>query len=332
MKIKGNTVGTTMPRSNWNQSDPSKADYIKGKDAVDEAISKAQSTADSAVTYARNAQYSADGKVGKTETTAILTSGKWADKKQTVNITGVTKKNAVIVGPSTDSHVAYCEAAVRYHEQGEGTITFICEDVPSADITLNVLILDEDATGGSAGSGSSGGSTDLTGYATEDWVRQGYQPKGEYLTKVPGGYATEEFVKNKIAEAALEGSEVDLSGYAQKSELPTKTSQLQNDSNFLTEHQDISGKLDADKLPEAVNAALEQANESGAFDGEDGATFTPALAEDGTLSWSNNMGLKNPDPVNIMGPKPARGTDYWTPADIAEIKSYVDEAILGGAW
>lgn len=146
MKIKGNTVGTTMPRSNWNQSDPSKADYIKGKDAVDEAISKAQSTADSAVTYARNAQYSADGKVGKTETTAILTSGKWADKKQTVNITGVTKKNAVIVGPSTDSYVAYCEAAVRYHEQGEGTITFICEDVPDRDITLNVLILDEDST------------------------------------------------------------------------------------------------------------------------------------------------------------------------------------------
>lgn len=32
------------------------------------------------------------------------------------------------------------------------------------------------------------------------------------------------------------------------------------------------------------------------------------------------------------GKTPARGTDYWTSADIAEIKSYVDEAILGGAW
>lgn len=29
---------------------------------------------------------------------------------------------------------------------------------------------------------------------------------------------------------------------------------------------------------------------------------------------------------------PVRGTDYWTESDIAEIKSYVDEAILGGAW
>ena len=115
------------------------------------------------------------------------------------------------------------------------------------------------------------------------------------------GYATEDFVRNKIAEAELGGEEVDLSGYAQKSELPTRTSQLYNDSGFLTEHQDISGKLDTDKLPEAVNAALAQAKAGGEFDGEDGYS-------------------------------PVRGTDYWTEADIAQIRGYVDEAILGGAW
>lgn len=32
------------------------------------------------------------------------------------------------------------------------------------------------------------------------------------------------------------------------------------------------------------------------------------------------------------GSTPVRGTDYWTEADKAEIKSYVDTAILGGAW
>lgn len=30
-KIRGNTVGTTMPRPDWNQTDPTKADYIKNK-------------------------------------------------------------------------------------------------------------------------------------------------------------------------------------------------------------------------------------------------------------------------------------------------------------
>ena len=71
------------------------------------------------------------------------------------------------------------------------------------------------------------------------------------------GYATETYVTNKIAEANLGGGngggEVDLSGYATKDELetkadktaiPTKTSQLTNDSGFLTSHQDVSGKAD----------------------------------------------------------------------------------------
>lgn len=32
--IKGNTVGTTMPRSDWNETDPKKASYIKNKPAA----------------------------------------------------------------------------------------------------------------------------------------------------------------------------------------------------------------------------------------------------------------------------------------------------------
>ena len=52
--------------------------------------------------------------------------------------------------------------------------------------------------------------------------------------------------------------------------IPVKVSQLENDSGYLTEHQDISGKLDANKLPEAVNKALAQAKASGEFNGEPG--------------------------------------------------------------
>ena len=55
-------------------------------------------------------------------------------------------------------------------------------------------------------------------------------------------FATESYVTNKIAEASLSGGEIDLSGYATKEELnnkadktaiPTKTSQLENDSDYL---------------------------------------------------------------------------------------------------
>lgn len=58
---------------------------------------------------------------------------------------------------------------------------------------------------------------------------------------------------------------------AEDVKVPTKTSELENDSGFLTEHQDISGKLDKDKLPEAIDDALAQAKESGEFNGKDGA-------------------------------------------------------------
>lgn len=116
-----------------------------------------------------------------------------------------------------------------------------------------------------------------------------------------GAYATEEFVERKISEAELGGEGADLSAYALKSELPTKVSQLENDKRYLTEHQDISGLLLRTELDNAINEALAQAKASGAFDGKDGY-----------------------DPV--------RGTDYWTASDIAEIKSYVDDAILGGTW
>ena len=37
-KIRGNTVGTPMPRSNFNQTDPNKADYIVGRDKIVQTI------------------------------------------------------------------------------------------------------------------------------------------------------------------------------------------------------------------------------------------------------------------------------------------------------
>lgn len=35
--------------------------------------------------------------------------------------------------------------------------------------------------------------------------------------------------------------------------------------------------------------------------GTDGATFTPSVSDDGIISWTNDGGLPNPDPVNILG-------------------------------
>lgn len=120
-----------------------------------------------------------------------------------------------------------------------------------------------------------------------------------YLVKSgTGGDLYTEYIRVNNAWEILGSQKVDLTGYALKEEIPTKLSELDNDSGyitkavsdlvnyykksevyskdeidkkgFLTEHQDISGKLDANKLPEAINEALAQAKESGEFDGADG--------------------------------------------------------------
>lgn len=59
--------------------------------------------------------------------------------------------------------------------------------------------------------------------------------------------------------------------------------------------------------------------------GEDGATFIPAVSEDGVISWTNDKGLENPKPVNIKGPN---GEDYvLTEADKEEIAEMAAEKV-----
>lgn len=62
-------------------------------------------------------------------------------KTQTVNAAGVTASALCIVVAAAESFVAYGEAQVRCSAQGAGTLTFTCEDVPTADLTANVLMV-----------------------------------------------------------------------------------------------------------------------------------------------------------------------------------------------
>ena len=59
---------------------------------------------------------------------------------------------------------------------------------------------------------------------------------------------------------------------------------------------------------------------------------------DGTMTFSDltdeqKESLRGPEgKQGPQGPAPERGVDYWTEYDIAQIKAYVDDAILNGAW
>lgn len=69
-------------------------------------------------------------------------------------------------------------------------------------------------------------------------------------------------------------------------------------------------------------------------DGQDGVSITHSW-NGTTLTITSASGTSSTDlrgDKGDSGKTPVKGTDYWTDEDKAEIKVYVDEAILGGAW
>ena len=66
----------------------------------------------------------------------------------------------------------------------------------------------------------------------------------------------------------------------------------------------------------------------GGTPGANGVTFTPHLSADGVLSWTNDGGLANPDPVNIKGAPGAKG-DKGDPGGDANVTAANIKAALG---
>lgn len=64
----------------------------------------------------------------------------------------------------------------------------------------------------------------------------------------------------------------------------------------------IDSEVESSDEYTALIAALERAESV-----TDGSTFTPSVSEDGILSWTNDGGKSNPDPVNIKGPQGEKG-------------------------
>ena len=89
---------------------------------------------------------SADGTVPtarltKVNTTATLTVAGWSNNEQTVNVTGMTADGVVLVSPTPANQSAYTSAGILCTAQAAGSLTFTCDTVPSADITVTIVML-----------------------------------------------------------------------------------------------------------------------------------------------------------------------------------------------
>ena len=73
--------------------------------------------------------------------TATLTVAGWSSNAQTVTVSGVTASNTVFVSADAASMSAYGAAGVKCTAQAAGKLTFTCDSVPEAALTVNVTIL-----------------------------------------------------------------------------------------------------------------------------------------------------------------------------------------------
>jgi hypothetical protein len=110
-------------------------------------------------------------------------------------------------------------------------------------------------------------SVSLNGYATESWVTAGYQPKGSYLTSADlTGYATQTWVSN---QGYATTTWVNNQGFA-KGAIPTKTSQLSNDSGFVTSSH--THNYAPNSAGNGISIANNQIKMSGSYTGAFSAT------------------------------------------------------------
>lgn len=72
---------------------------------------------------------------------ATLLSSGWSGNVQTVTVDGVTASNNVVVAPAPANMQEYMDCAVYCSAQAANKLTFNCTSAPSADITVNVLIV-----------------------------------------------------------------------------------------------------------------------------------------------------------------------------------------------
>ena len=107
------------------------------------------------------------------------------------------------------------------------------------------------------------------GYATEQFVKDGYQPKGNYLTEHQS-----------------------LEGYAKTTDIPTKVSQLTNDSKYITASgapvQSVNGKS---------GSVVLSASDVGARP----STWTPSASDVGALPNTTKIPAKTSDLNNDSG-------------------------------
>ena len=136
MIIFGNVVGNLSPRADWDQEDPTKADFILGKTSVYEEL---ESVLHDAKAYADGLHF--------TRQVSVPASG-WSSSApytQTVPVNGMTQNDtphySVVYSASNALPEKEAFAMVDDLDSANGSVTFTCfESKPEIDLTIQLEV------------------------------------------------------------------------------------------------------------------------------------------------------------------------------------------------
>lgn len=150
----------------------------------------------------------------------------------------VEKKDEIQLNAPKIAHIADLSNYYTKPETDEAIKTAV-EAIPEVDLTGYAKITD---------------IPDVSGFATKDDI-------SSVESKIPSleGYATEQWVEAKGYLTEHQS----LENYALKSEIPTKTSDLTNDSGYLTQHQSLAAYSTTTEVQSMIDTAI-----AGITDGE----------------------------------------------------------------
>ena len=138
----------------------------------------------------------------------------------------------------------------------------------------------------------------------------------------------DEYVYSNNTWEQVGATDIDLSSYATKAEIPKKTSELQNDSGFLTQHQDVSNK--ADKATTLAGYSIADAYTKSEVDAAVGSKTisSAAVNQNGTITFTLSDGstitTTGTSVIGPQGPAGANGQDYnLTAQDKSDIAALV---------
>lgn len=143
----------------------------------------------------------------------------------------VEKKDEIQLNAPKIAHIADLSNYYTKPETDEAIKTAV-EAIPEVDLT---------------GYAKKSDIPDVSGFATKDDI-------SSVESKIPSleGYATEQWVEGKGYLTQHQS----LENYALKSEIPTKTSDLTNDSGYLTEHQSLAAYSTTTEVQSMINTAI----------------------------------------------------------------------------